>query len=313
MKDVKSLTEGAILAALIALIVFLSFTVPFLGSLLIFAIPLPLVIYVTKYGWKHGLLLWLVASIVTLVIGGPVFILNTVFFGASGIVIGELTKRKKTGFTVLFGGSLVNICTIIIAFILINVVLDINIITLTQEIMYESFETAQQLLMRIGQDPGAQYDRMLQTIQQIHYIAPSLFIMMGTFYALIVQLIAIATLKRLRLEAPKFKPFREWSIPKAFLWYYVVTWFLLIMNFEEGSYLFIVTQNLLPIFDLLLTIQGLAFVFYYFHKKQSTKATQIIVMILTVLLLQVMLFIYKVLGIIDLGFELRKRLKNTEK
>lgn len=313
MKDVKALTEGAILAALMSLIVFLSFTIPLIGSILIFAIPLPLVIFTSKYSWKQGIMLWLVASIVTLVTGGPMVALSAVLFGGTGLVIGELTYRKKTGFTVLLGGSIATISAILISFIISIVIMDINIIELTQEIMVDSIETAQQMLLTFGQDSNEQYEQLLQAIEKLHYITPSLFIMSGVLYALFVQLFSIAVLKRLKLLTPRFKPFREWSIPKVILWYYVIVWFLLIMNFEEGSFLFIVTVNLLPIFDLLLTIQGLAFVFYYIHKKRANKPIRIVVIVLTVLLLQVTLFIYKVLGIIDLGFELRKRVKNTEK
>lgn len=312
MKDVKVLTEGAIMAALMTLIAFISFTVPLIGSILILAIPIPLVVYTTRHGSKPGIMLWVVANLVSLIIGGPTLVLGTVLFGGTGIVIGELILRRKSAFIVLFGGSLANISALILSFIFSIVVLDIHPMKMIQETMKDSIQTAEKMLIAIGQEPGNQYDPILTMIDQLNYITPALIIITGVVYAILVQLLSVSVLRRIGVTAPKFKPFHEWSFPKSFLWYYLIVSILFVIGFDEGTLLFTIIFNLTPILEMIITIQGLAVVFYYFHIKRVNKAVVVVIVVLSILLPPILL-IYRILGIIDLGFELRKRIKNSEK
>jgi uncharacterized protein YybS (DUF2232 family) len=57
-----------------------------------------------------------------------------------------------------------------------------------------------------------------------------------------------------------------------------------------------------------MIIQGLSLVFYYAHAKRMGKALPIIAVVFAVLI-PVVLYIIRILGIIDLGFDLRSRFK----
>ena len=76
---------------------------------------------------------------------------------------------------------------------------------------------------------------------------------------------------------------------------------------EKGTYWFWVISNLSFILQMLMVLQGVAFVFYLTHVKGYPKAVPIIVIVL-MFLLPFILYIVRILGIIDLGFDLRKRL-----
>ncbi len=305
------MTEGAIFAAIYALLAFMTVILPILASVLMWILPLPFIVYVVRNSWKPGLMLLVVASFVSFIIGGPVLIISAILFGTGGIVVGELIRREKSAFTVLLGGSLAYIANFILFFILSIVVFDLHPIKVMQEIMMESVYAAKGMLQAIGQDPGGQLEQLVEFIERLIYLAPSIIISTAIFYALFTQLIAYAILKRIGEKIVGFKPFREWTFPKSFLWYYLVASIFILVGLEEGTTLYIVMWNLFPLLEIAMTIQGLAVVFFYCHAKGFNKSIPIILVIVS-MIAPFLLYIYRILGIIDLGFELRKRIKNSK-
>ncbi|UTW70601.1 DUF2232 domain-containing protein [Anaerobacillus sp. HL2] len=116
MKNTRVMTEGAIFAAIFALIALTTVILPILGSVLIWILPLPFIIYTLRNGWKPGFSLFIVMAFVSFIIGGPLLILSAIFFGSGGIVVGEIYKREKSAFTALLGGSLAYITNLILYF-----------------------------------------------------------------------------------------------------------------------------------------------------------------------------------------------------
>ncbi|WNF37163.1 DUF2232 domain-containing protein [Bacillaceae bacterium IKA-2] len=313
MKNTKVLTEGAIFAAIFAVIAFMAVFLPIIGSFLMWILPIPFIVYTVRNGWKAGLILGVVATLVSFIIGGLLLIPMAILFGSSGVVVGELFRRKKSAFIVLLGGSLAYITNLILYFVLSIVIFDLNPIKVIQELMMESIKAAESMLSTIGQDPGSQLDPYLGFIDQLVYLAPSIIISTGIFYALLVQLIAYAVLKRIgeKVNESRFKPFRDWAFPKSFLWYYLVASIFILIGLEEGTTIYIVMSNLFPLLEIAMTIQGLAVIFYYCHAKNFNKSIPIGLIIVTFFIPN-LLYIYRILGIIDLGFELRKRIKKAD-
>ncbi|MFN7251990.1 MAG: YybS family protein [Anaerobacillus sp.] len=310
MKKTKVLTEGAIFAAIYAIMAFMTVIIPILATVLLWILPLPFIIYTVRNGWKAGLMLWIVASFVSFIIGGLVLIFSAIIFGSTGIMIGQLYRSKKSAFTVLFGGSIASIANLILFFILSIVVLDIHPIEGIQELMRTSVETAEVILISIGQD-GKQLEEFLTFIDRLMVLAPALLISTGIFYALFIQLIAYAVLKRIGEKVARFQPFRDWSFPKSFLWYYLVASILILIGLDEGTALYMVMWNLFPLLEIAMTVQGLAVIMFYCHAKGLNKSIPVFIIIVT-FIAPFLLYIYRILGIIDLGFELRKRIKNVD-
>jgi len=68
-------------------------------------------------------------------------------------------------------------------------------------------------------------------------------------------------------------------------------------------------QNLLMIVGIALMLQGFSFIFYFAHIKRIAKAVPILIVIATILFPGILLYFIRILGIIDIGFRLRGRLK----
>jgi uncharacterized protein YybS (DUF2232 family) len=77
---------------------------------------------------------------------------------------------------------------------------------------------------------------------------------------------------------------------------------------QEGSYLYIAILNLNLILPIIMTIQGFSFLFLYCYKKEYPKFIPIVVVVLSIFI-PFLFSLMSFLGIIDLGFSLRNRLK----
>jgi uncharacterized protein YybS (DUF2232 family) len=69
--------------------------------------------------------------------------------------------------------------------------------------------------------------------------------------------------------------------------------------------------NMTYILQFLMILQGYTFMFYYFDKKGFSKAISITIAIVS-FLIPIFLYIVGILGIIDLGFDLRKGFNKKE-
>jgi uncharacterized protein YybS (DUF2232 family) len=74
----------------------------------------------------------------------------------------------------------------------------------------------------------------------------------------------------------------------------------------EGTYLYSVIVNLTYILQMFMFFQGLTFIFYFFYQRGMPKSIPLIIFLFS-LTSPNFLYIIGILGIIDLGFDLRRR------
>ncbi len=232
-------------------------------------------------------------------------------FSIGGIVIGELYRRKKHAFAVLLGGSLSFIGALLVNFVGSILILDIDPVQEFQNILTESVEMSEDILGTLDLQDDQALDAANALIDQIAYTAPSLFIIIGVGFAFVVQWLASLYMRNKKYEISLFPPFRTWVFPKAFIWYYLLTYIFIMVGVEEGTALFTVVANLRPVLEIVMIIQGLSFIYFFFHHKKLHIILPIVLTIF-IFVLPIFLPIVRVLGIIDIGFDLRKRL-NTKK
>lgn len=309
MKETKKLTEGAILVGIYIIILLLTLYVPFIGLIIVWFLPLPYIIYVIRYGIKASLLVWFVTLLGTFLVGGIATLPFTVMFGSGGIVAGELYRRRKTAFAVLLGGSLVYIANLLIFFIISIAVFGIHPLHDSQAMLKESLDATSYMLNELGQDASKQLALYYDFVDQLPRLVSLFIVLMGVVYALISQIASSIVLKKLRFSISLFPPFRKWSFPKSFLWYYLIVLIIILVGTEYQS-VETVTMNLFPLLEIVMAIQGLSFLFFYFYEKKLSKFFPIIITIVT-LILPGALYLMRILGIIDLGFDLRNRVKRS--
>ncbi len=312
MKDTRTLTEGAILASVFAIILLISTYVPLVGIVTVWALPLPFVLYVLRRGLKPGLMLWGVSLFLAFLIGGLPTVPSAFIFGSAGLVIGELYRRKLSGFSVLIGAGLTYTLNMLLVFLGLVLILGENPMQMAAQLTREQIEFAESTWGAFGEGSGQSLEQMYGVIDQLIYLAPVMIVGLGVSLALLTLLLSYFLLRRLGHEVKGLPPFREWQFPKAFLWYYLIVLVLAMIGAEEGTTLFVIIWNLFPLLEVVLAVQGFAFMFYYCHHKKISKAVPIL-LIVAAIVISPLLYLVRILGIIDLGFDLRKRITSQKK
>ncbi|MFA9556261.1 YybS family protein [Evansella sp. AB-rgal1] len=310
MENTKRIKDGLKFLSIYILLIILLILVPFMGTLTLILLPIPFILYTNKHGLKPGIVLGLLSFFLLFIIT-PLALPFTISFVAGGIVIGELYRRKKEAFAVLLGGSLAFIAALILNYLGSILILQVNPVEVIQELLNESVELSEQMLSFVGQTDENVLESATLFINELPYIAPVIMIILGIGFAFIVQWIASLFMRRWDYEVSLFLPFREWTFPRVFIWYYLIAYILLLIGAEKGTAMYTVIANLTPLLDFVMIIQGFSFIFYYFHMKGKSKVLPILILIIS-FVLPFLIYLVRILGIIDIGFELRKRMNSTK-
>ncbi|OAH59295.1 hypothetical protein AYJ66_17600 [Dietzia cinnamea] len=309
MKNTYKLTEGAILLAIFAVLLLITFYIPGLGLIVNLFLSLPFLFFGAKYDGKSTAVFTLAAVLLSMILGSLLAIPLALAYGTTGAVMGYMVRKGKSRFAAYIAGSLVFLLNLVAQYALSVILFKINIIEELMEAFRVSTDQAIKMLEQMGQTPDEKLIGQFETmIDMMEVLMPSMFVMASFLIVFLLQLVSFPFLKRFGIKVPYWPPFRELNLPKSILWYYLITMIAaLIMQPENGTYWFWVISNLTFILQMLMVLQGVSLVFYVTHIKEYPKAVPIIVIVL-MFLLPFILYIVRILGIIDLGFDLRKRL-----
>ncbi|PLR78291.1 DUF2232 domain-containing protein [Bacillus sp. V3-13] len=309
MKNVYKLTEGAVFLAIYTVLLLITLYVPVIGAAINYFLPLPFILFSAKYELKNSAV-FLVASIVlSFIVGSLLGISLALGFGLTGLITGHLIKKQKSRLVIFIAASFVFLINLIVQYVVAVIVFEIDFIAELMKILRESVDMSIQILSSVGQKPDSRAIEQLEArIDVMETLMPSLIVLFSFLNVFFIQLISMPIARRLGLKPPKWKPLRELVLPKSLLWYYLFALIAsLLIRPEEGTYWYWALVNLVYILQLFMVLQGLSFIFFVSYVKRYSKAVPIFVTILACLF-PFILYIVRILGIIDLGFNLRQRL-----
>ncbi|MGC4378784.1 YybS family protein [Fictibacillus sp. Mic-4] len=310
MQRTTVVVEGAITASIYIILCLVSLNLPLVGLFVYFLLPIPYIIYSYKYGLKPGVVFWAVTLALSLIIGGINGLLITVSSGLLGGVMGVLYHKKKSAFAILLGGSLASLVNFLWVLSVMKFVLHFNFVKDIQDMLTEVINKTAELYKYNNQDVSA-LNQLREQVDLIIYQLPTTLIFSAVLLTFFTQWIAKIIMKRLRFHIHSFPPFYKWNFPRAFLWYYLVAVLLMFTNPEKGSILYNVAVNLYYILATIMFIQGLTVIYYYMWAKEKPRALSIFVTIIAFILsaiLPILMEVTKLLGIMDLGFNVKKRI-----
>ncbi|MEH6889566.1 YybS family protein [Bacillus sp. JJ864] len=310
MKRTRLITEGAVLLALYAVLLLASLYMPVLGAIVIFALPLPFLIFSIRYQLSSACMLLGTAILVTLIVSSPLSIANTLMFGITGIILGHMYKKKKSVIEILLVGTLVYLVSFVLLYIVSVQFFNIDIVKQMQDMFKQSMEQSEKFMKMAGASVNeGQLAELKKAVNTIGILLPTVLAMASLFSSWITILIANRVLKRLKYTAVSWPKFRDIQIPKSIVWLYVVI--ILLASFakiEAGSYVEMVFLNLSTIFTFLLLFQGFSFLAFFTNAKGYTKVVLILTFVVG-LFVPVLFPLMTILGIIDLGFSLRSKVQ----
>ncbi|WP_181186278.1 YybS family protein [Alkalicoccus urumqiensis] len=308
--DQQSLFRSGILASfLFAGLTLAALLLPLIGFLLMLVLPLPFVVFTYHYGWRAGAVAGLFSLMLLVILIAPLAPSMFVIFGVTGIIMGELFRQKTPAFGVFAGTVLTVTAGVVFSYVAFMAFTSTDPIAAFQTAMEESMDQTETLIGIDAEEEVGAVEDVMAFIDGLQVIAPMLLVAVSAVTAFLLQVTAQAWMRRRSLEAPSFPPLREWSLPRVFIWYYLAAIILSFINQSEGAegMLHTVAANVTPVMEFLMVLQGLSFLFFFFHWKQMNILLPILIS-LSLLIFPFMLPIVRILGIIDLGFDLRMRL-----
>lgn len=312
MKNVHKLTEGAILLAAFTVMLLITLYVPIIGVVFNLFLSLPFIMFAAKNNHKDSLVFLIASLVLTLMVGTLLSIPLTFAYGLTGIVIGDFIRRKKGRKAAYVAGSIALLFNLVLQYAIAVAFFQVNFIDQSFELFRESMEQSFSIMNAIGQEPtDALINQFNNGITMVESLVPSLFVLTSFIIVFFIQLVSYPIAKRFGVKLSESEPFRDISFPKHIMYYFIISFIAsLLLQAEVGSYMHVALTNIMFILQVLIIIQGISFILFYSHLKGWPKSISTITIIL-LLIVPFLLYIVWILGIIDLGFDLRKRLNTT--
>lgn len=306
----KALVQGSMMIAIFTMLMLISFYVPFALMVALPFSPLPIAWYSANYKRSSSIIIAAIGCIFSVLAGGLIALLFAPIMAVLGVVIGDAIRLNKSklylfmssGIAVLLSSASVYLCYMFFA--------GINVVQIGLELARKSYEESIELTKGLPNQleiTSEQLDIMFNTME---LTVPATVTITAFLVAFIVVTVNLPVLKRLGLAVPKFAPFQEMRLPRAVLWYYMVILSInLFVRPEAGSMLDVIVLNISYILWLLLILQGISLIHYFIASKGMPNVVKWVATILAIPLSSFIIL----LGIIDLGFDVRSLVKGKTK
>lgn len=309
-EQTKRLTLGAMMVALFTILLAVSFYVPILNIVTTFFLALPIAWYSAKFDRSASILVTSVSIVMSFFVGGLMALPLAFTHAPLGFVIGVAIRKKKSKLFLFMASGMTFLITTVIQYVIAVMLLNINPIKEFLMLVRESYEQTGEIMERFGSLPKDYYKLVEETLSMFEIILPSIIIIAIFVSALFIVIINLPILKRLGLDVPKFAPFREMRLPKAVLWYYLVVLVVtLFVELDKGTFAFLVFANATIVLRGLLFMQGISFIHFYIHQQGWPKWVMVVATVFAFPLQSFTLLI----GVIDLGFNMRSFIKDMKR
>ncbi|GGM28455.1 membrane protein [Paraliobacillus quinghaiensis] len=313
MYDVKKIQEGAVLGAIYGLLLMLTLFVPGSELVTIFLMPIPFVIYTTHHGYKSTLVLGVIVTLLSFLIAFVISVPLTILAVLGGTMIGQAIHKKRHAYETWAMGTVGVTIGLVTLFVLIQLITQINLVDHYQELVEESMVTSQTMLTSIGMDISPEEINLIEEeMKNIINLLPSILVIFAIAITFVTQWTSYKLLNWKESKNLKFPPFRMLQLPKTIIWIYLITIMFTWFQLDPTSNLAFSVMNVTNLIGILMGLQGISFVLFYFYHKRSSVAVPIIIIIFSIVFLPVGLYMLRIIGIIDIGFGLRERLGNKK-
>lgn len=312
MKEANKITEGALLTAIYIVLLLIVLFVPFIFLFGLVILPIPFIVYAERYDYKPALMMFLVALILTALFATIVSLPLTLLAGIGGITIGTALYRQRKPYEVWARGTISFISAIIVIILMMQFALDLNIYTETEKLINESFEMTKSTVEMLNLDIDAEQLALLQEqMSSFPDLLPAAIAIMSIFISLATLWLSFKTINRTRQKDYRFPPFRQFSLPKGIIWIYILSLVGVLFVTDAESVWYIAALNGSMLFITLFIIQGFSFVFFLSKEKKWHPSVPIIIVIFSILIPFISMIIMRIIGIIDVLFNLKERLAQT--
>lgn len=315
MNQSKKVTDGALLMAIYIVLLVMSVFVPLFILIGMFILPIPFIIYASKYNWKPTLLIIILSLILSLMFATVVSLPLTILSSLGGLAIGTSLYNKESSHQAWAKGTLGFIIGMLLVFLFAQFLLGINWERELNTAIEESFTMTEAIIDQTGTTGQVeeQMNLLKEQMQSVTLLIPASITIMSIFISLITSFVSFKIMNRINKEKLYFIPFKELNLPTSIFWLYFVVIIISFFNLDTSTNIGVIALNSMVILTTLMIIQGYSFVFFYADFKKWPKAIPIIIIIISILIPLIMMLVIRLLGIIDIGFGLKKRIGSQAK
>ena len=302
----KAMTQGAMMIALFLILVALAYYVPIVNLLAFLVAPLPLAWYSATYSRHLALGVGIVAVAASIFVGNLLIIPLALILAIVGLVIGDCLREKKSKIYLLMATGTAILITFALQFVVLVRFLNVNFIEESMQLARDTYEQSVEYSAGLTGGGIQMEEQMKQLFDMMEMALPASITLSVFALAFMMVLVILPILSRLKVEVPKFPPFRDMRLPRAILWYYLIVLSInLFVQPEFGSTFYVVMLNCSMVLWVLLTLQGISFIHFVIDAFRYPAFLKVLATIFAVWMYSFVIL----LGIIDLGFNLREWVK----
>lgn len=303
--DTRSITEGAMLAAIT---VVLSFLGAYVFPYIFFIVPVPLIILVYRHGLRLGILVTVVSAILAgLLIDIMTTVVLLLVLGLVGISIGGALREKLAPQKVFALGVAASLIAYVLLLFFSQALFQVNVVDLLMDSFRQSIDQVTALYSKMGMSEeqlGEARSMMENMMNLVRTVLPVTFLLSAIGLAFVNYWLSRSILGRLGSKIPWFPPFRNWRFPWYLAWGYILGLGLPLIS-SEGI-LFVVGTNLQIFFTYVFMVQGLAVLWFFFDEYGVSRFLRVFILILIFLPRWPLSTLIVWTGVIDTWLDIRK-------
>jgi len=294
-KQVRTVTEGAMMLAIVGVFLYVNrLSGAMLDGILAFAMPLPAIFYIAKYGIKQGLILSFAMALLGLILANPISLFYVMTAIVVGLVYGYGIHRDKDNGWLLIWTTIMTAISFFIEMVL-----------LAKMFGYDFNTEVSTLITTLKEMGVTSMPDNIETL--IISIYPMAMLMAAFAQALITHIFAIILLKRLKIKTRSMKPLSLIILPRKFAYVLSLGLFTnLFLTLTNDITIQIILTNFATFSMMMFCIDAYIFVLMFsklVHKPWLS--------LLAVLVFLMMPFIGVSIGLFDSFTDLRKRVLYT--
>lgn len=279
-----------------------AFYIPFLGSIIMIFIPLPIILYRLRYDRSSTIIVAIAGTILSLIVGGILLVPFAVMFGVLGFLIAESVMLGKSKLYTFMASGLFFIGAGALIYLIAALFFEFNAIDSLMAMLKETETQFKASLESLGALPES-YEKIVDEAFMMYRSAiPAVFILSVYVFTFIMVIPNFEVLRRLGHQVPAFPPFREMRLPVITIFIYgliiILPW-MMELKPESSAYLLYVNATI--ILRFLLLLQGLALIHYFMYKMKLPTVVTVFSTIFALLFSP----ITTLLGILDIGVNIR--------
>lgn len=306
---ITALAEGALLAALAAVLALIGIFLPPLQVVTNVIWTVPITVLIVRRDLRTGILATVVAGILVGLFGSLLraFFLFTQFAG-TGLLYGYLFKKEAAPGRMVMAGTLMALLSLVL-----SLILSFKLLGLAPGQLWADLEQTSDHILELYRRSGmleglAKQGITLEelrhsvesTVAYIKLLLPAMLATIALFTAFINYLVAEAVLQRLNLRKRLLPPFRYWQLPWYTLWGVIAGLGLWLGgDYWQLAWLKTVGLNILYLYLPLLLGNGLAVVSFFAHKFNWSPVLKVAFLLAFLIYIPLGLFMLLALGLFD--------------